>query len=104
MILTFSIVNRDSFNSLRSRIDPFISVRPNGHFIFFLCGTKVDCAESREISPEEGQQLADELGASYFEVSAKINVNVEALFHAIIRALRAANGEVEEEKPKCSVS
>ena len=41
-----------------------------------IVGTKADLAYQREISYEEARSLADELNATYIEVSSAINTNV----------------------------
>ena len=45
-----------------------------------LVGNKIDLAEKREVSTEEANSLADELGVVFIEVSAKTGVNVKNLF------------------------
>lgn len=45
-----------------------------------LIGNKCDWEEKRVVSTERGQQLADELGIPFMEVSAKSNINVEKAF------------------------
>lgn len=46
-----------------------------------LIGNKCDWEEKRVVSTERGQQLADELGIPFMEVSAKSNINVEKAFY-----------------------
>lgn len=46
-----------------------------------LIGNKCDWEEKRAVSTERGQQLADELGIPFMEVSAKSNINVEKAFY-----------------------
>ena len=48
-----------------------------------LIGNKCDWEEKRQVSTERGQQLADELGIPFLEVSAKSNVNVEKAFYSL---------------------
>ena len=48
-----------------------------------LIGNKCDWEEKRVVSTERGQQLADELGISFMEVSAKSNINVEKAFYSL---------------------
>lgn len=45
-----------------------------------LIGNKCDWEDKRAVSVERGQQLADELGIPFMEVSAKSNINVEKAF------------------------
>lgn len=48
-----------------------------------LIGNKCDWEEKRAVSTEQGQQLADELGIPFLEVSAKNNINVEKAFYSL---------------------
>ena len=48
-----------------------------------LIGNKCDWEEKRQVSTEQGQQLADELGIPFLEVSAKNNINVEKAFYSL---------------------
>ena len=48
-----------------------------------LIGNKCDWEEKRVVSTEQGQQLADELGIHFIEVSAKSNINVEKAFYSL---------------------
>ena len=54
-----------------------------------LIGCKTDLGEKRQVTREEGQQLADELQFPFYETSAKENINVtEAFMKAAIMALK----------------
>lgn len=48
-----------------------------------LIGNKCDWEEKRAVSTERGQQLADELGIPFLEVSAKSNINVDQAFYSL---------------------
>jgi len=48
-----------------------------------LIGNKCDWDEKRQVSTEQGQALADELGIPFLEVSAKSNINVEKAFYSL---------------------
>lgn len=52
-----------------------------------VIGTKLDLVEDkpekRQVTPEEGQQYAARMRASFYETSAKDNVNVTAVFDRI---------------------
>lgn len=48
-----------------------------------LIGNKCDWEDKRVVSTERGQQLADELGIPFMEVSAKSNINVEKAFYSL---------------------
>ena len=48
-----------------------------------LIGNKCDWEDKRVVSTEQGQQLANELGIPFMEVSAKSNINVEKAFYSL---------------------
>jgi Ras-related protein Rab-8A len=48
-----------------------------------LIGNKCDWEEKRVVSTERGQQLADELGIPFLEVSAKTNNNIDKAFYSL---------------------
>ena len=45
-----------------------------------MVGNKCDLEEERVVSKEEGQKLADSLGISFLETSAKEKVNIDEVF------------------------
>lgn len=58
--------------------------------IFMLVGNKCDKAQDREVSREEGMELARAFGCEFLETSAKTAVNVERLFTNLVRMLRSS--------------
>ncbi|KAL7721181.1 Sphingomyelin phosphodiesterase [Entamoeba marina] len=44
---------------------------------------KIDLENERQVTTEEGQQLADELGANFIECPAKKDININELFETI---------------------
>jgi GTPase KRas len=53
-----------------------------------LVGNKSDKHNEREVSSQEGQALAKELGCEFVEASAKSCINVERAFFDVVRQLR----------------
>ncbi|XP_061686078.1 RAB3D, member RAS oncogene family, a [Syngnathoides biaculeatus] len=49
-----------------------------------LVGNKLDLEEDRQVTTEDGQRLATELGFRFFEASAKECVNVEQVFDELV--------------------
>ena len=81
--------------------------------IFMLVGNKADKQLEREVTREEGMQLAREFGCEFLETSAKTAQNVERLFTNLVRSLRstkiADQGAVppprmrEARRPRCII-
>ena len=79
-----------------------------------LVGNKADKQLEREVTREEGMQLAREFGCEFLETSAKTAQNVERLFTNLVRSLRSTKqteqgGAVpqprvkEPRRPRCSI-
>ena len=73
MILTLHLDIRTWFNNVEQHASEGV------HKI--LIGNKCDWEEKRAVTTEQGQQLADELGIPFLEVSAKNNTNIEKAFY-----------------------
>eukprot|EP01088_Endostelium_zonatum_P015246 TRINITY_DN3652_c0_g1_i2.p2 TRINITY_DN3652_c0_g1~~TRINITY_DN3652_c0_g1_i2.p2 ORF type:complete len:197 (+),score=57.29 TRINITY_DN3652_c0_g1_i2:207-797(+) len=52
-----------------------------------LVGNKKDLEEEREVSFEEGKQLATRIGADFMEASAKNQININESFYALVRII-----------------
>ncbi len=65
-----------------------------------LVGNKCDDSEKRQVSTEEGQQLADELGLPFLEVSALSGVNVEKAFFTVAQDIKRRNMDEASQKAK----
>jgi Ras-related protein Rab-6A len=94
-IIVFDITNRESFENVKKWYDIIKKVILPKTFLI-LIGNKVDLSDMREISAEEGIDLAKELKVYYMETSAKTNENIESVFEWI--ALQIINTNIEEVK------
>lgn len=61
---------------------------------FILVANKVDKSYEREVTREEGEALAEEMGCQFIEVSAKTGQKVESVFSTLVRKLRGTPTEV----------
>ncbi|CAI6097212.1 unnamed protein product [Clonostachys chloroleuca] len=87
-LLVYRIGSRESFDEMKERHQLILGRRPDKVPII-LVGNKCDLSSNmRAVSPEEGADLARELGCGFVETSAKDNVNVEQTFTDLIRAHR----------------
>ena len=58
-----------------------------------LVGNKCDLEDAREVSTEEGKELAKLLGgAPFLESSAKNRINIDEAFHAAVNEVRESRG------------
>ena len=99
-IFMYDITDRDSFNNVVNWID--LALEKNVKTIAnFLVGNKCDNEGKRQISIEEGKNLAKDKNLFFMETSAKANSNVQKLFYFFLYKLiefYKTNNYVEEEK------
>lgn len=105
-VLVYSISSRSSFTRIQrfhhqiQRVkessssspsypgSPLMNSAPSGAVPIMLVGNKSDRVTEREVSTQEGQQLARDLGCEFVEASAKNCINVEKAFYDVVRLLR----------------
>eukprot|EP00339_Tiarina_fusa_P027705 CAMPEP_0117025536 /NCGR_PEP_ID=MMETSP0472-20121206/18857_1 /TAXON_ID=693140 ORGANISM="Tiarina fusus, Strain LIS" /NCGR_SAMPLE_ID=MMETSP0472 /ASSEMBLY_ACC=CAM_ASM_000603 /LENGTH=330 /DNA_ID=CAMNT_0004732285 /DNA_START=12 /DNA_END=1004 /DNA_ORIENTATION=+ len=112
VVLCFSLVSESTFESIRVKWNPEIN-----HYLEdvpkVLVGTKLDmreqkikdgsCLKYEEITTEEGQDLAKEIGAiAYVETSPLTGKNLKEVFEKVIAAALSTREEPVEKKPKKS--
>ena len=99
-IFMYDITDRDSFNNVVNWID--LALEKNVKTIAnFLVGNKCDNEGKRQISIEEGKNLAKDKNLFFMETSAKANNNVQKLFYFFLYKLiefYKTNNYFEEEK------
>ncbi|PSR71273.1 hypothetical protein PHLCEN_2v12787 [Hermanssonia centrifuga] len=86
-ILVYSIASRATFERLEVFRQAMLNVKRQKP-VFILVGNKSDKQFEREVSREEGSQLARSFGCDFLETSAKTSQNVEKLFTTLVRLLR----------------
>ncbi|XP_067867110.1 ras-related protein Rab-39A-like [Heterodontus francisci] len=79
-LLVFDLTNRQSLGYLRNWLDETCTVLDQCKCIFILVGHKSDLSAERQISQEEAEQIAADLGVRYIETSAKDNTNIQEVF------------------------
>ena len=80
ILLVYDIGSKDSFLHLSDWLKDITNINMN-EVIFALVGNKIDLAEYREVSLEEGQKFAEEHDFIFQEVSAKTGDGFSDLFY-----------------------
>ena len=86
--VVYAINDRKSFEDVDEWIDG-VRKNANSDIILFLIGNKFDVdEEERKVTYEEGEELKNKLGFSYFcEISAKTGFNTKEIFIEAIKVL-----------------
>ena len=85
IVFVYDITSKRSFENLSLWIKKY---RKKYCLIKFLIGNKCDSKDAREVSHEEAASFADEQGMTFFEVSAKENINIDDTFYEIISDIK----------------
>ncbi|KAJ7412784.1 hypothetical protein BTVI_45302 [Pitangus sulphuratus] len=97
-LLVFSVTDRGSFEEIYKFQRQILRVKDRDEFPMILVGNKADLDHQRQVTQEEGQQLARQLKVTYMEASAKIRLNVDQAFHELVRVIRVTH-LVDQGKP-----
>mmetsp|Transcript_420 Transcript_420/g.1153 ORF Transcript_420/g.1153 Transcript_420/m.1153 type:complete len:170 (+) Transcript_420:761-1270(+) len=88
ILLVYDVTDESSFNNIRNWISN-IQQNASESVNKILIGNKCDMDESkRVVSFARGKALADEFGLSFFETSAKNNVQVDDSFTTLAREVK----------------
>ena len=71
IILVYDITRRQTFENVNLWLNEVRTYVGLTNVRVALIGNKLDCSPSREVSPSEGQALADRHGMLFYELSAK---------------------------------
>jgi len=87
ILLVYDVTDRNSFNSVQNWVNQ-IQQSADAQVSRILIGNKCDMEDERQVSRQDGEQLAAMLGIQFFETSAKDDLNVEEAFVTIAREVK----------------
>jgi len=93
-LLVFSIINRPSFDELKTFHGQICRAKDDDKVPMVLVGNKKDMEAQRTVTTEEADAVAKTFGCKYLETSAKTRHNVEEAFFEVVRQVRRAAGEM----------
>jgi len=102
-LLVYSIISRNSFDEISVIYDKILRVKDKDKVPMVLVGNKADLKDMREVSYEDGSNLAKRWVCPFFETSAKIKLNYEAAFYELVREIRREDGKGEKIKKTSSM-
>lgn len=85
VVIVYDITNRASYDQVSTWANSFRRWVADAAAV--LVGTKLDLAEKREVSYDEGVQAAERLGVPFLETSAKTAINVDQVFYTLLELI-----------------
>ncbi|CAH6723546.1 ras-like protein 1 [[Candida] jaroonii] len=101
-LLVYSIDSRSSLDELASFYEQIQRVKESDNVPILIVGNKCDLENERQVSYEEGKQLAESFNCKFFETSAKQRINVEESFYELVRNVRDKNKPPKADKSDAS--
>jgi len=108
-ILVYSITSRSGFDEINAFREQILRVKDRDYVPIILAGNKCDLERERQVTTMEGQELAKSFGCPFVETSAKARVNVDEVFHGLVKEIRrdvlkdVKDGKEKKKKGACSI-
>lgn len=114
-LCVFSLVDRESFAGVAEVRESVLRVKIDERTPLILVGNKADLQDSREISNEDAQALANSWGVPYIETSAKTKLNVDKVYFDLLGMVQkrketmnqnpssSSNKKKKKKKSKCTI-
>jgi Ras-related protein Rab-5C len=89
-VLVFDLTKPETMLSVKGWVDELNVNGPPG-LVLVLCGNKSDLDRDRRIDRTAAEAFAREIGAFYIEASARLGVNVDAIFQEVADQVSAVD-------------
>jgi len=99
-VLVYSIIAQSTFNDLPDLREQILRVKDKDDVPMVLVGNKCDLTDQRVITTDQGEDLARKFGCAFLEASAKTRVNVDQIFHDLIRQINKHSPPPKKDKKK----
>lgn len=85
IIIVYDITSKDSFEKVSDWVEEVRRYVPTAPLL--LVGNKCDLEDKRQVTPDEGKELATRLGLIFLETSAKSSHNIDQAFQEMTSQL-----------------
>jgi len=99
-ILVYSITAQSTFNDLPEKREQILRVKDKDNVPMVLVGNKADLQDQRVITTEQGEDLARKFICKFLEASARTRMNIDKIFHEIIRQINATSPSQQKKTKK----
>ncbi|KAG2754717.1 hypothetical protein P692DRAFT_20769243 [Suillus brevipes Sb2] len=104
-VLVYSVTSRRSFDMIKIVYDKIVDFCGKNDIPCVIVGAKTDLQSSpnsRQVAPNEGEELAKLTNAAWVETSAKNNVNVGKVFELCLAEIEKRSPSSKTDQPEAS--
>ncbi|KAH3742810.1 Ras GTPase [Pelomyxa schiedti] len=88
-LLVWSVIDRFSFTAAAESYKKILRVKESESYPIVFCANKADMTATRCVTQAEGEAFAKNSGnCPYYETSAKLRQNIDAVFYQLVREMR----------------
>jgi len=99
-LLVYSITAQSTFNDLQDLREQILRVKDTDDVPMILVGNKCDLEDERVVGKDQGQNLARAWNSAFLETSAKSKINVNEIFHDLVRQINRKSPDVKGKPAK----
>jgi len=96
--VTYDITDRESFSAIENWMNE-VEKHASDNISRILVGNKSDMEDARQVSTEEGKELAEHYNVRFLETSAKDCKNVEEAFFMMTREIKSRVAITQPKRP-----
>ncbi|GAB5592237.1 GTP-binding protein [Umbelopsis nana] len=102
--VVYSITSKSSFDMIKIIRDKILNYTGMDNVPCIIVGNKSDLNIQRQVSEQEGNELAAQWHCPSIEASAKHNENISKVFDLLIADIEKVNNPPPEDKSNCIIS
>lgn len=102
IIVVYDITDKESFKNIDNWMNE-VEKHASDNVSRILVGNKCDLDESRQVTTDEGKELADQYNIRFMETSAKESANVEEAFTLMTKEIKSRVVHTDQRKPTQTV-
>ncbi|XP_026472927.1 ras-related protein Rab-21-like [Ctenocephalides felis] len=96
-LLVYDITDEDSFQKVKNWVKELKKML-GSEIVLMIVGNKLDLEQDRNVSVEEAESYAAQVGAKHFQTSAKLNEGIEELFSSLTREMLNHATQLQEKQ------
>jgi len=98
IIVVYDVTDKESYKNIDTWMNE-VEKHASDNVSRILWGNKSDLTDARQVSTDEGKELADQFNIRFMETSAKESANVEEAFTLMTKEIKSRVVHTEARKP-----